>query len=428
MKSTMNEFISRVKTYGLPTSTHFFVFIPNVGDQDMMMMCDSANLPGLSHMTNDIRTFGEITEVPYGVLYQPLQMSFILDSTMVVKGALDNWMNEVFNRDSRSIGYYDDYTRDISVYVTDRAGNVIYTQIMREAYPKSIGDIQMDYSNESILRVQVQLAYKWWEIDTSAIDGNSNVNIIKNLGSNNNSILDSYKNSYNNFNSLFGVNPESQGVVTGVGNSGPNYYESNSGNINSLSGIFENDAYNIGIQAENDFYRASNATYAALNTSLVDPNLAEQIIYATKSAARDMAKYSSGLKILSGDTVNVSTSASVMSDSMYDLSQTLTGLDNAMAQYGYGNPFSSTIPRVSTAGVNMASVTNLSQMPGGLTNIGAGLSIAGVAMNSLLGQLNGTETGFNTSVDRAIRMVSNSFLDNGTNTQNLAALLAARIQ
>jgi hypothetical protein len=42
--------------------------------------------------------------------------------------------------------------------------------------------------------------------------------------------------------------------------------------------------------------------------------------------------------------------------------------------------------------------------------------------------LNGTETGFNTSVDRAIRMVSNSFLDNGTNTQNLAALLAARIQ
>jgi hypothetical protein len=99
-----------------------------------------------------------------------------------------------------------------------------------------------------------------------------------------------------------------------------------------------------------------------------------------------------------------------------------------MAQYGYGNPFSSTIPRVSTAGVNMASVTNLSQMPGGLTNIGAGLSIAGVAMNSLLGQLNGTETGFNTSVDRAIRMVSNSFLDNGTNTQNLAALLAARIQ
>lgn len=68
MKSELNDFISLVRTKGLLTSSHFYVFIPNVGEKDLMMLCDATSIPGMNLMTTETRIFGEITETPHSIL------------------------------------------------------------------------------------------------------------------------------------------------------------------------------------------------------------------------------------------------------------------------------------------------------------------------------------------------------------------------
>jgi hypothetical protein len=163
-KTKLNEFISRVKKHGLLTTTHFYIIIPDFGGgRDALMFCDSANLPGLTLMTTEVRTFGELSTMPHAPMYQNIQLTFICDSTMDVKNAIESWMSQVFDRQNRQINYYDNYTKNVEIYLTDKAGNNAYKVTLFEAYPIAMGDIQLDYSAEGIVKVPVTLTYKWWE-------------------------------------------------------------------------------------------------------------------------------------------------------------------------------------------------------------------------------------------------------------------------
>jgi hypothetical protein len=112
------------------------------------MFCDTADLPGINLMTTEIRQFGELTTLPHAPMYQPIQLSFICDSTMDVKYALEDWLDSVFDRNTRSFNYYEQYTKDIEIYITDKYGKDVHRVTLFEAYPTAIGNIQLDYSNE----------------------------------------------------------------------------------------------------------------------------------------------------------------------------------------------------------------------------------------------------------------------------------------
>jgi hypothetical protein len=148
-KSNLSNFVARVKKNGLLSASHFYVvipnFSPNASDRDLLMFCDAADIPGITLMTTEIRQFGELTTLPHAPMYQPVQLSFICDSTMDVKYALENWIDSVFNRNTRSFNFYDSYTKDIEIYIVDKQGNDVHKVTLYEAYPVSIGNIQLDY-------------------------------------------------------------------------------------------------------------------------------------------------------------------------------------------------------------------------------------------------------------------------------------------
>ena len=137
MKTSLTEFIAHVKKVGIPTATHFFVYVPGF-QQYELCMCDSTSLPGIQLMSSEVRMFGELTTLPHAPLYQTHQMTFIADNTMAIRNRLEEWLNQVYNQKTRHIGYYDDYTKNISIYLTDKAGNVIYAVSLMEAWIQSI--------------------------------------------------------------------------------------------------------------------------------------------------------------------------------------------------------------------------------------------------------------------------------------------------
>jgi hypothetical protein len=164
--SSYNEFRSLVKTQGLVTASHFSVILPSIVDgQDtktISMQCEMSALPGLNIMTNELRAFGEITEYAYGVTYPGISMSFYVTQDFDTRTYFREWMRKVFDNDSRTVGYYTSYVKPITILVQDRSGKEVHKVVLHEAFPKSIADISLAYSDHSPLKVNVMIQYKWW--------------------------------------------------------------------------------------------------------------------------------------------------------------------------------------------------------------------------------------------------------------------------
>jgi hypothetical protein len=120
----------------------------------------------MSHSTVQNRTFGEYREVPYERLYGDVSMSFYVDNDMHVKKLFDNWMNAISDPDTRTFNYYRDYTTDMWIDVEDLNDKTRYQVQLFECYPKSIGPVSLDYASKDIMKLSVQMQYKYWKSET----------------------------------------------------------------------------------------------------------------------------------------------------------------------------------------------------------------------------------------------------------------------
>jgi len=169
--ATIKEFTAAVKSNGLARSNRYAVvfslpkgltFNPNAV-QTALMFCDQIQLPGTNFSTAQNRSFGEFRETPYEKLYEHINLSFYLDKDMQVKQLFDAWNNSIYNPETRSFNYYDEYVTDISIEIHDLQDKKTYWVKLHECYPKSIGAVQLDYASKDIMKLSVSMAYKWFE-------------------------------------------------------------------------------------------------------------------------------------------------------------------------------------------------------------------------------------------------------------------------
>jgi hypothetical protein len=179
--SPLNDFISKVKQGGLARTNRYTVLIPRGGDRarDILLLCDQVQLPGTNFNTSDMRTYGETRKAPYERLYEDVNMSFYVDTSMTVKKFFDDWMDSIQSPKTRNFNYYNDYTCDITIEVQDLKNKSRYGIKLFEAFPKSIGAIQMDYAGKDVMKLSVNFAYKYYVVGKYAttynedkLDGN----------------------------------------------------------------------------------------------------------------------------------------------------------------------------------------------------------------------------------------------------------------
>lgn len=171
--STLSDFISGVRE-GLSRTNHFSVLLTppsslandNIISPKMtkiLLFCEQAQLPGVSFSTSQVRSFGEFKEVPYEKLYEPITLSFFADSDLTVKTLFDKWVNLIQDTNTRMYSYPDEYVTDnIKIFVHDVQNQKKYCVTLYECYPKAVSPIQLDYNNKEIMRVQVQMVYKYF--------------------------------------------------------------------------------------------------------------------------------------------------------------------------------------------------------------------------------------------------------------------------
>ena len=163
--SPLNDFISKVKQDGLARTNRYTVLFTGFTtnrSRDVMLMCDQVQLPGTNFNTADMRTYGETRKAPYERLYEDVNMSFYVDTDMQVKYFFDDWMTYIQDPMTRNFNYYDEYIADIVIEVQDLKNQSRYGIKLYEAFPKSIGAIQMDYAGKDIMKLSVNFAYKYY--------------------------------------------------------------------------------------------------------------------------------------------------------------------------------------------------------------------------------------------------------------------------
>jgi len=120
--------------------------------QRMQLLCDAIQLPGLNVNTTQIRTFGEVREMPYEFNYDAITLSFYVDGDMIVKDVFDKWIKSIQQGTSRNFNYYDSYTcPQMNIYVEDLEDQTVHRVTLYEAYPKTVNAVQLSYEQKEIV-------------------------------------------------------------------------------------------------------------------------------------------------------------------------------------------------------------------------------------------------------------------------------------
>ena len=154
----------------------------NANLQRLTLLCDSVSIPGLSLITNDVAVYGEARQMPTQRLFSDMNMTFYLDHELNAKRLFDSWMDKIINPNTRSAYYYNDYIANADIYVHDINTNVTYKVTLIECYPKAIQQIDMSYASRDLMKMQVTLQYKYYEVEN--ID-NENADFLNFITTNN---------------------------------------------------------------------------------------------------------------------------------------------------------------------------------------------------------------------------------------------------
>lgn len=168
----ISDFISQMSPRGMARTNRYSINLttPKTLNDYMpalpkiILFCDAINLPGLNINTAQIRTFGEMREMPYELNYDPIQVSFYVDGQMKIKDYFDRWINSIQRGETRALNYYYQYIcPQMQIYVEDVQDKKTYEVELYEVYPKTVSPIQMGYEQKDIMKVQVTFMFKYWK-------------------------------------------------------------------------------------------------------------------------------------------------------------------------------------------------------------------------------------------------------------------------
>jgi hypothetical protein len=141
------------------------------GDTELTsFMCKGAQLPGSIIAQLDVPFRGRQLKIAGDRTFENWTITVINDTGMEVRNAMERWMNGM-NEHVNNTGLSNptDYQADMAIEQLDKAGNITKTYTIRGAYPINVSAIELSYeTNDQIEEFTVELAYQYWEADTTS--------------------------------------------------------------------------------------------------------------------------------------------------------------------------------------------------------------------------------------------------------------------
>lgn len=148
----------------------------------MRYLCDSVDIPGININTDTRPGYSPImsTQMPGAIEFSQLTATFICRDFMTEKEFFDDWIFGIKNGfvspgpgATYDNAYMNDITIDASLLVLsiyNTGGDTVqdtkgirYAIAIRDLYPVSVDPIQMNWSEDSPMKLSINFAYSYWE-------------------------------------------------------------------------------------------------------------------------------------------------------------------------------------------------------------------------------------------------------------------------
>lgn len=146
--------------------------------------CHTATLPQRTLQTWETMHNASPIRVPYSQVYDPVTFSFYADGNADTRWFFDLWQQAAVNVKTNTMNFYDEYTSNVTITVLNEADKPVYGVTLFDAYPLSVGAMDLSYSqNNNYQTVVATLTYRRWEAfkPRSGLIGNVTVGGITSL-------------------------------------------------------------------------------------------------------------------------------------------------------------------------------------------------------------------------------------------------------
>jgi hypothetical protein len=133
-----------------------------IGYNDFSLRCESAQLPSRTLMTTEQKIYGFTEKYPYENSYTDAEFTFYVSDSMMEKVIFDKWMNIISPKNTYNMNYKKDYQTTVTVYQYGLKGTQTYRTYLRKAFPIAVNQLDLDWSSDSVHKLNVVFAYSDW--------------------------------------------------------------------------------------------------------------------------------------------------------------------------------------------------------------------------------------------------------------------------
>jgi hypothetical protein len=130
----------------------------------LALQCESAELPGRTLTTADVKIYGPTFKVPYQTQYGDISLTFLCTNDFFERKLFDRWMEAIHPSDTNNLrfpkGQVTRYMTNIKIIQYDDFIKQIYAVELIDAFPIGVAPQALSWGEDGFHRLQVQFAYQ----------------------------------------------------------------------------------------------------------------------------------------------------------------------------------------------------------------------------------------------------------------------------
>jgi hypothetical protein len=130
----------------------------------LALQCESAELPGKTITTADVKVYGPTFKVPYQSQYTDTSLTFLCTNEFYERKLFDRWMESIMPTDTNNLRFPKDeetrYMTNIKIIQYDEFIKQIYAVELIDAFPVGIASQQLTWTDDNVHRLTIQFAYQ----------------------------------------------------------------------------------------------------------------------------------------------------------------------------------------------------------------------------------------------------------------------------
>lgn len=134
----------------------------------LALQCESAELPGKTLATADVKIYGPSYKVPYQTQYNDMTLNFICTNEFYERKLFEKWVDSIMPSDTNNLRYAKGqksrYLTNIKIIQYDEFIRQIYAVELIDAFPIGVAPQPLAWSEDGFHRLGVQFAYQRYKV------------------------------------------------------------------------------------------------------------------------------------------------------------------------------------------------------------------------------------------------------------------------